>query len=494
VGSAPLKQSFLRHALVYGLGNTLLYAASFVLLPLYTRCLDPSEYGALEILNRATEVLSLCLLFTAARQATTTFYRQSADDLGRRRVVGTVLGALLAAVLLGAVALALAAEPIAAALDIGSPYLLRLAGGAALAEGATFVLLGLPQARLQSALFVSVNVSQLLVRIGLAITFVWGLRLGVEGVLLASFITATLFALGLGVWAVVCCRPIMPRETARAFLRFCMPFLPGGLCLFVLTNGDRFVLRCWTGLDGVGAYALGYKLAVAVTTFTSSPLHMVWGVRMYDVAREPDCGPVFSAMTTRILAIQAAVGLAVCLFQDEIVALLGGGRYAEAAGVIAPVMLAYWLLAGCCLMDAGFYIRRRTGLKTWINLAAMVVVMVLYLLLIPRWGIYGAAYATIGGFAFQALLTRCVVQRVFPVAYEDGRLIALLGSAVVVWTLARLVPSAVWTAGVKGALWALWVALLWTWGVITAEEKRWTFLVARSAVRQVRSALAGLAP
>jgi len=115
------RQSFLRHALVYGLGNTLLYAASFVLLPLYTRCLDPGEYGALEILNRATEVLSLCLLFTAARQATTTFYRQSPDDQGRRGVVGTVLTALLAAVFLGALVLALAADPLSTGLDIGSP-------------------------------------------------------------------------------------------------------------------------------------------------------------------------------------------------------------------------------------------------------------------------------------------------------------------------------------------------------------------------------------
>jgi O-antigen/teichoic acid export membrane protein len=479
-------RSFLRHALVYGLGNTLAYAASVVLLPLYTRCLDQGEYGALEILNRLTEVLALCLLFTAMRQAAMTFYRQSPDEQGQRGVVGTVLLVLGSTLVIGVLILWLAADPVASLEDV-SPYLLRLAGGAALAEGATFVLLGLPQARLESGLFVFVSVSQLLVRITLALALVWGLGLKVEGVLLASLATGTLYAGGLGLWALSHCRPQIRWSLAREYLRFCLPFLPGCLCLFVLSNGDRFLVKYWAGLDGLGAYALGYKVAVAVTAFTSGPLHMVWGIRMYDVAREANYGPIFGAIITRILAFHAAAGLAVGLFQEEIVALLGGGRYVEAAGVVAPVVLAYWVLAGCCLMDAGFYIRRRTGLKIWINLASMFVVTGLYLFLIPQFGLYGAAYATLGGFAFQALLTRIVVQRIFPVPYEDCRLFALAASAVLTWTVSRTLPLAVWATCMKVLLWFVWAALLWTTGAVTAEEKGLALQVVRWLLRRVRS-------
>ena len=39
------KSSFFHHAVVYGLGNALLYATGIVLLPLYTSWFDPREYG-----------------------------------------------------------------------------------------------------------------------------------------------------------------------------------------------------------------------------------------------------------------------------------------------------------------------------------------------------------------------------------------------------------------------------------------------------------------
>src|SRR5262249_12698992 len=46
-GAAMKGQAFLRHAAVYGAASLLLQAAGFVLLPLYTRCLGPRDFGVL---------------------------------------------------------------------------------------------------------------------------------------------------------------------------------------------------------------------------------------------------------------------------------------------------------------------------------------------------------------------------------------------------------------------------------------------------------------
>ena len=87
------------------------------------------------------------------------------------------------------------------------------------------------------------------------------------------------------------------------------------------------------------------------------------------------------------------VGLAACLFQDEAVRILGGAElYAGAAAIIAPVVLAGFFQSAAALMDAGFYVRRRTGLKLYITLASTVVILVLYVVLIPTlWGDGGGA-------------------------------------------------------------------------------------------------------
>jgi O-antigen/teichoic acid export membrane protein len=467
------KASFLRHAAVYGLGHVLVYVGSFILLPLYTKCLRPDEYGVLELLNRLGEILNLCLLYTALRQAAITFYNQAESEAEQHRVVGTLLVVLLALGGIGFGAATWLAPVLNGGLEVGSSTLVQLAIGAALLEGTTFTLLALPQARTESSLFAGINVCQLLLRVGLGVWFVWGLDWGVRGVLLSTALTSATFVmilLGREAFRSGIC---IDRQKLREFATFSWPFLPGGLCLFVLNSGDRFLLKHYTDAAAVGVYALGYKMASLVTTFSVTPLLMVWGARMYDAARLDDAPEVFGRVTTRILGAHLLVGLAVCLFQDEIIAILAGPAYRDAATVIAPVVLAFWFLSAVSLMDAGFYVRRCTGKKTCVTAAATVVVLGLYLLLIPPFGGLGAAAATIGGFLFQAVLTRGVVQRLFFVRYEDRRLAAMLGSAVLLWALSRLLPSTLWSAPVKVAVWLLWPALLWVAGVITDDEKHW---------------------
>src|SRR5438046_316462 len=76
-----------------------------------------------------------------------------------------------------------------------------------------------------------------------------------------------------------------------------------------------------------------------------------------------DALPIF----TRTLAAFLFVGLGLSLFEAEAIAVLGGGAYAAAIPVIAPVMLASFLQSAASLMDAGFYVRHRDRKSTRLN-------------------------------------------------------------------------------------------------------------------------------
>ena len=206
----------------------------------------------------------------------------------------------------------------------------------------------------------------------------------------------------------------------------------------------------WRGEKEVGVYGLGYKVALAVSTFSLAPLYMVWNARLFKAAEEPDAPQVFGRAFTRILAAFLLVGLGASLFQDEAAAVLGGAKYAGAAVIVAPVVLAGFFQAAAALMDAGFYVRRRTGLKLWITLAATAVILVLYVVLIPPFGAMGAAFATVAGFAFLALGTWWATQRIFRVEYEWGRVLDLLGLAAGLWLVSRFLPAAELDGGRAG--------------------------------------------
>lgn len=472
-------RSFVKHAAVYGLASLLVQAGGFILLPLYTHCLSPADYGVLEILGRLAETVGACLLFGGLRQALLTFYQQGRDEAERRRVVASILSLFgVTGLLGGGLALALAgplSDWLNGFMHSGSSGinrgLLRLAVLAILLEPLSQIPLTLMQARVESLRFVSITLMQFVVRLGLCVLFVKCLDGGVAGALGATVLMGSIFGL------VLCTREVLrgpawpSRYHLRGLFRFALPLMPGGLCFLLLHHGDRFFLFRYCSAEDVGTYALGYKLALAAGTFSLAPLYMVWGAHMYTVARREDASLVFGAAFTRILAVYLLVALALGLFQDEVVRLVGGTDYASAAAVVAPVLLGYFFQSAASLMDAGLYVRRRTGLKLGITLATTVVMLLLYGVLIPSHGSMGAAWATLLGFAFLAGCTWTVTQRVFPVRYEWTRLIAMLTLAAGLWLLSRLLPAEPWSWPIKGALWLAGPAAAWGMGLLSSQEK-----------------------
>lgn len=490
-------RSFVKHAAVYGLANLLLQAGGFVLLPLYTHCLTPSDYGVLEVLGRLAETVGTCLMFGGFRQALLTFYQQSRNETERRRVVASTLGLFGVSGLVGGGLMLVLAGPCSSLLgtalagDASAVHggLLRLAILAILLEPLSQIHLTLMQARLESVRFGVVTIAQLLTRIGLCVLFVKCLHGGVTGALGATVLMGTLFGLvlttrelfrGLG-------RPDL--DLVRGLLHFALPLMPGGLCFLLLHHGDRFFLLHFRGTEDVGTYALGYKLAQAAGMFSLMPLYMVWGSQMYKVARGPDAATVFGTVFTRIVAGYLLVGLGLALFQDEVVRLLGGSAYIQASAVVTPVLLAYLAQSAASLMDAGLYVRRRTGLKLAVTLAATAVMLALYAVLIPRYGSMGAALATLAGFTFLAVCTWAVTQRVFPVHYEWWRLLALLALAAGLWLLSRLLPPLPWNWPLKAGLWLLAPVFVWCSGLMSHGEKEQV----RALIATVRRALDHLA-
>ena len=466
-------QTFFKHAIVYGAGSMLLQAAGFILLPIYTRYLSPSAFGMLEVSARMGEVVTICLMLPGIRVASHAFYKQVEDDQERRRVVSSALILVFAVAAAATCILMLTAGPLAHAVGITSPSILRLAFLVVMFEAIATIPLVIAQARLESGFYVGTTFFQFLIKVSLGILFVVGFQWGIWGVLLASVLTSATFAIGLTVreFSKGLARP--SGAMLREMLRFGSPFIAGGLGYFLLHDGDRFFILHYSGEAAVGVYAFGYKIARLVSLFSREPLQTVWAAHMYDVAKEPEAPAVFGRAFSRIMGVYVMVGLALCLLQDEVTGLLGGRAYAAATRLLAPIVLAYAFLAAAEIMDSGFYVRRKTHVKFWITLASTSIMLALYAVLIPKFGIEGAAFATLLGFLFNAWLTWKVSQRAFPVAYEFKRLVGMLGLAALYWGISRLLPISYWMVPAKVGLWLLWVATLWSFGIISVDEKVW---------------------
>jgi len=478
--------SFLKHAAVYGLGTLLLQAASFVLLPLYTGYLTPAEFGVLEILNRIGNVLVICLMVNGIRMATLTFYRQAENQRQRESTAATVVLGLMI-LLFGCGSLVIVfAGTLGTLIGIDDTVLLAFGVLAFLLESTTLIPLVLMQARLESGSYVCTTVAMLLCRITLAILAIAVLGWGIWGVFASTAVTAGTFGLVLTLRELAkgSFRPDFAK--LREVARYALPFVPGGLCFFVLHSGDRFFLVRCAGTEEVGLYALGYKLVLAVGMFSTAPLMKVWSARMYDAFEGPEAPARVGRVFTGVLGAYLFVGMGLCLLKDEAVALLSPASFAAATAVVSPLVLAYYFLTAADLMDSAFYVRRRTGLKPWIAATSTLVMLALYAWWIPPFGAMGAARATLVGFLFHAALTWGVSQRVFRVQYQTRRLAVMLGLAIALTLASRGLGTGIGAVVGKLALWALWPTLLWSWKIVSEDEKAWAADTARNILGRLR--------
>ena len=359
---------------------------------------------------------------------------------------------------------------ISAWLTIGDPKLLTFGVVAVLTQLWLIVPLTLMQARVESIAYVSVSVAMSLVRIALAILFVAAFGWGLTGVYWSMIITFLCFGLVL-----------TGRELNRGSLavdwhkcisitRFSLPFVPTGVLMFLLYNGDRFFLLGTAGTAAVGIYSLGAKLAGAVAIVSTTPLFKVWSARMY-VALEKPGGPQYGGrMLNQMLFAYSLVGMALCLFHREVLAVLGNKGYEGAGSVIAPLVLANGFMFASTFMECVFYVRRRTILKPLTAMVGTALTLGLYALLIPRYSILGAAYATLLGYAAMAVVKYVVAQQVLRIQYKVWAIMRIVALSISCYLPAAYLQIGLWQFAVKCGLLMVWIVAVWSWEVVDPKD------------------------
>ena len=361
----------------------------------------------------------------------------------------------------------------------------------ALLQATTAIPLALMQARLESGRFTGANVGMFAMRVSLTILAVVGLGWGVWGVLGANAATSavaggllTLRELHRGSW-----RPNLQRMPEVA--RYALPFVPAGLCWFLIYYTDRFLLLRWAGPEELGLYALGSRLAETVAAFSVVPLQRVWSAEMFDAFERPDAAVAVGRTVTRLLGAYVFVGLGLCLLKNEAIQILGSAKYAGAGTAVDVLVLAFFFSNAAVLFDSALYVRRRTRLKPWLNLASALVTIPLFLWLIPKYGAMGAAVALLVGSISWATLTVVVAQRVFRVRYEPRRLAAMLLLAVSLVLASRTLGTGLTAVPGKLLLWAAWPGILLACRLVSDEEKQHAIGAWRAGWAWLRTPAAG---
>jgi O-antigen/teichoic acid export membrane protein len=422
-----------RHTLVYGAGEAVGRLASFIMLPVYTRFLTPADYGVLELMGTTIDVIGMIAGIGLAAGVFKEFARIT-DRRERDRMVGTVTlatGTLsLVTALLGLLAAPLLARWVLA--GAGTPVFVRIFFVIYFLQSLTGIPFLLVRAEERSLLYVWLNVGKLVAALSLNILFLVHLRMGVMGVLIGNVIVSGVLGVGMAAWTLRRVGLHFSADAFRRLSRFGGPIVVWSLASFVLTFSDRYFLVHWASAATVGVYSLAYKFAFLLSAFAFTPFSQVWEPRRFVVAQRPDAQAVFGRVFFYLNLCLGIGALGLVLFTRDVLAVMADPAYLPAAAVV-PLLLGATILqqwTGFC--NLGLYLKEKTGLYARAGLAGVAAVTVLNFALIPRWGMWGAAWATLAAYAVRFAAVYLFAQRAYPIDYgwaRVARLLAILGAA-----------------------------------------------------------------
>ncbi len=239
--------------------------------------------------------------------------------------------------------------------------------------------------------------------VGMAVALLW-LRAGLIGAVVVQTAIVALVT----VWLVV-------RVHRRAPLRFAIDRPVAGEMLtfggksYVQTLAatlhrtiDQYMINVFLGPAPVGLYVVAVNLTNVLMKIPDAAGTVLYP-RLASLG-EKDAHAATSRVCRHTLFITSTLGLAYLLFGPLVIRVLYGPRFAEAVRPMLIMLPGIVMMSLYMILTRNFTSRNRQGVNMIAAGVALGVNFGLNCLLIPRWGISGAAFSTAVSYSLAALM------------------------------------------------------------------------------------------
>ncbi len=383
----------------------------------YTRLLSPAEYGRYSLAFTALMVVQVSLFYTLSLSIVR-FYpvavREGAtSDLIRTSYIGVIVVGLIAAALAAAVLIfAPLPSKLLPVLWLALPLLLlraTLSAGQAVRRASD-----------ASGSYSVVECGQAIIGFAAGVLLVVLRGPTAENVMLGLIIGA---AAMLGIGARDFWRAFVEGRFDRTLQRNAWVFsAPLALTYSVgaaLQYGDRFMVAGLAGAQALGIYTVATVLVdrptalagIAITTATFPRVVRTLEDEGVEAARA-QLG--FNGILLLAVAAPACVGL--MLIAPQLAGITVGPAFRTGLVALLPIVAATALIRmmSAHFIDHAYHLARRSDLMLLAYGPFAVLNLGIDVVLIPRFGVLGAAWAALGCLSLQCLISALLARRVFP--------------------------------------------------------------------------------
>ena len=400
---------------------------AFLAIPLFSRLLDPADYGRYALALATVNVLN-ALLFQWLRLALVRYlpgHRHDAAQL--KSTLATTCGVIVTA--LGALASAACLVPA----FHGWRVFIALCWVSLAAHAAFELCCEYARGSLQPWHYMRLQLARAIsfVALGVAIVLLgsgwWGPMAGAT----VGMAVAVAFAWRRD-WAGT--RPTIDRNLLLRLGQYGIPLSLTVALTVVISSSDRYVIAWMLGEASAGLYSVAVDLTTQTLTLLMMVIHMAsfpLAVRDWEAGGPEAARERMRTNASLLLAVGVPCVVGLAVLAPGIANCFLGPDFRVAAAGIMPLVAVGTFLA--CMkafhFDAAFQFAHRTLSQVWIVLVAAVLNIALNLLAVPRWGINGAAGASVLAFLAAIGLTIVIGRRHVALPVPAGHAAVVLTAA-----------------------------------------------------------------
>jgi O-antigen/teichoic acid export membrane protein len=436
--------SFGKHGIIYAVGSTLHSLLAVFLIPLYTRYLDPSDYGVLGLLMVVSSISGLLALSGGSGAMIRSFYDYDTDE-GKKVVFSTtfywvlfngILITLFCSIIYNKISNLIFSNE-----DTGILILLMTI------TGAVGALKMIPQNIFKlykkSLLYITLETSTFIVGVLFILYFVIIKQLGLFGVVAGLLLSSILSFLILFVFILnKIVLKVDFKELKKQFI-FGVPLIFAGFSSILFSFSSRFFIKHYHSLEIVGIFTLSQQITGVMITLFNVPLKMIWGPVFLENYKKTGHERFFKYATDYVFFIALSLSLGIAIFSKDLLFFIAPIQYQNASSIIPILLLGILFWSTNPMFNGGIIAERKTKFIAVNFFFGAIVNIILNILLIPKWGMYGAAWASTVSYLLMFINIILYNNKLGFIFIHLKRNIKLLGVALIIYYCSTFISSGV---------------------------------------------------
>jgi O-antigen/teichoic acid export membrane protein len=415
-----------KHSFIYTISTLVQRAQGLVLLPILTDTTylsSTSEYGDYALIYTFIAFMNVVYLY-GIDSAFMRYYFLGRHT--REQVYSSAIRILSITALITSAIIYIFAEQIAVLIFDSTNYgfFVRIAAGILFVD----TLCNLPylilRAEERSIVYSVLRIGRFTVELLLNVWFIVYLDLGVEGILYANLIAALINLVVLIPFQIKYLRGMFSLHVIKDLLRFGIPMIPNGIAYLVVEMSDRYLMLYLLTKETVGLYSANHKFGTLMLLIVSA-FRTAWQPFFLNIARDDNAKQVYSRVMSYFTVLAAFIVLSGGYLVEYIAKIpltshktLLGSSYWSGTHIIPLILLSYMFYGVYVNLTVGIYIEKKTkwmgmftGLAALTNIGSNLILM-------PRYGMMGAAIAAVLAYLVMMLSIYFVTRKIYRIEYE----------------------------------------------------------------------------